>query len=54
VTAGESGAAGLAGLLALADSGNAHVAGLTPDSCVLVVNTEGATDPANYRRVLSP
>lgn len=53
VTAGESGAAGLAGLLALVDSGTSRVAGLTPDSCVLVVNTEGATDPENYRRVVA-
>jgi hypothetical protein len=38
VTAGESGAAGLAGLLAFRDE-----LGLAPDHTVLVVNTEGDT-----------
>jgi diaminopropionate ammonia-lyase len=38
VTAGESGAAGLAGLLAFRDE-----LGLSPSDTVLVVNTEGAT-----------
>ncbi|TDL10500.1 diaminopropionate ammonia-lyase [Mycolicibacterium obuense] len=55
IVAGESGAAGLGGLLALAERGTpeerAH-AGLHPDACVLLVNTEGATDPANYERVV--
>jgi diaminopropionate ammonia-lyase len=50
IVAGESGAAGLAGLMALVDADG----GLDPDACVLVVNTEGATDPVNYRRVLAP
>ena len=55
IEAGESGAAGLAGLLALAecDGATREQAGLHPQACVLVVNTEGATDPANYRRVLA-
>ena len=55
IVAGESGAAGLAGLLALVETGNAAEiarAGLTAQSCVLVINTEGATDPSNYRRVV--
>lgn len=55
IVAGESGAAGLAGLLALVEAGTADEvsrAGLTAESCVLVINTEGATDPLNYRRVL--
>ncbi|MEV0001508.1 diaminopropionate ammonia-lyase [Micromonospora sp. NPDC050980] len=55
VVAGESGAAGLAGLLAVArtgDPGDRTRTGLAPDACVLVVNTEGATDPVNYRRVV--
>lgn len=53
IVAGESGAAGLAGLLALASDGvEAARAGLTESACLLVVNTEGATDPANYRRVV--
>ncbi|TDN91590.1 diaminopropionate ammonia-lyase [Microbacterium sp. BK668] len=50
VVAGESGAAALAGLQALIDDRPAADAlGLTEASVVLVVNTEGATDPANYR-----
>jgi diaminopropionate ammonia-lyase len=55
IVAGESGAAGLAGLLALAAEGSPAArqqAGLRADACVLVVNTEGATDPVNYRRVV--
>lgn len=49
VVSGESGAAGLGGLLAL------HCA--EPDrfgsaATVLVINTEGATDPVNYRAVV--
>lgn len=56
IVSGESGAAGLAGLLALAESRDAahpEQIGLAPQSCVLVINTEGATDPVNYRRVLA-
>jgi diaminopropionate ammonia-lyase len=55
IVAGESGAAGLAGLLAVADTGSPadrDALGLTPQACVLLVNTEGATDPVNYRRVV--
>jgi diaminopropionate ammonia-lyase len=55
VVAGESGAAGLGGLLAVADLGDAggrRAAGLLPDACVLVINTEGATDPGNYLAVV--
>jgi diaminopropionate ammonia-lyase len=56
VVAGESGAAGLAGLLALCgEPGLAaarEAAGLGPDSRVLVVNSEGATDPESYRRIV--
>ncbi len=52
IVAGESGAASLGGLLALADYGTEHDRarlGLRTDACVLIVNTEGATDPVNYR-----
>lgn len=49
VVAGESGAAGLAGLLAAAAGGQPLV---TERDSVLVVNTEGATDPGNYAAVL--
>ena len=53
IEAGESGAAGLAGLLALtSDPSAAAAAGLGPRSQVLIVNTEGATDPVNYAAVL--
>lgn len=55
IVSGESGAAGLGGLLALAEHGTPEErsrTGLHADACVLVVNTEGATDPANYERVV--
>lgn len=58
ITAGESGASALAGLLALLRDdalapAQARLA-LGRRSRVLVINTEGATDPANYRRVVGP
>ena len=54
IEAGESGAASLGGLLALTgDPGAAAGAGLTADARVLLVNTEGATDPVNYHHVLN-
>jgi diaminopropionate ammonia-lyase len=50
IVAGESGAAGLAGLIALAeDAGLAAATGLDSQSRVLLINTEGATDLAAYR-----
>jgi diaminopropionate ammonia-lyase len=55
VVAGESGAAGLGGLLAIAQHGSdedRRAAGLDAEACVLVVNTEGATDPVNYQAVV--
>ena len=49
VVAGESGCVGLAGLLAaLDDPALAARIGLGPTARVLVINTEGATDPAVY------
>lgn len=58
IEAGESGAAGLAGLLALLESPELSEAkrflALGPESTVLVINTEGATDPEGYRRVVLP
>ncbi|HEU5150174.1 MAG TPA: diaminopropionate ammonia-lyase [Iamia sp.] len=48
VTSGETGAAGLAGLRELVASGRAD---LGPDTTVLVLNTEGPTDPAAYERI---
>ena len=56
VTAGESGAAGLAGLLALMAvgelTGAREALRLGPSTRVLMVNTEGATDPGSYRRIV--
>src|SRR5690606_13159216 len=59
VVAGETGAAGLAGLAALVASPPdllvlpAHPTGLAlVDAHVLVIVTEGATDPVNYRRIV--
>jgi diaminopropionate ammonia-lyase len=52
VTAGETGAAGLGGLRALLDGGPA-VHGLDlHDRSVLVLCTEGATDPVAYQRIV--
>lgn len=56
IVSGETGAAGLAGLLALL-TGPDHAAyrqllGLTLDSRVVVISTEGATDPEAYRSVI--
>jgi diaminopropionate ammonia-lyase len=57
VVSGESGAAGLAGLLALTREPSLaqHRAALRLDgaSTVLVVNTEGATDPESYRHIVA-
>jgi diaminopropionate ammonia-lyase len=48
IVAGETGAAGLAGLLAWADTFGADLRNRT----VLIVTTEGATDPVNYQRIV--
>lgn len=56
IVAGETGAAGLAGLLALTESENQADARarlrLDPNARVLVFNTEGATDPDAYHRIV--
>ncbi len=53
IVAGESGCVGMAGLIAcLADETARGTLGLGPGSRVLVFNTEGATDPALYRRIV--
>lgn len=53
VVAGESGAAGLAGLLAVVDDRAARQAlGIDASSRILTVNTEGATDPDNYHHIV--
>ncbi|HEY8599349.1 MAG TPA: pyridoxal-phosphate dependent enzyme, partial [Thermomicrobiales bacterium] len=55
IVAGETGAAGLGGLLALlhgADPSTRAALGLTPQARILVFNTEGATDPDAYASVV--
>ncbi len=56
IVAGETGAAGLAGLLDLLTSPDAdqHRArlGATSDATALIIVTEGATDPEAYRQII--
>jgi diaminopropionate ammonia-lyase len=56
IVAGETGAAGLAGMLALVDEQSLaaarEAAGLGRDTRVLLLCTEGATDPDAYRRIV--
>ncbi len=49
IDAGESGAAGLAGLMRWGQE-----LGLRPDDDVLVFVTEGVTDPVNFARIIGP
>ena len=57
IVSGEAGAAGLGGLLQLLhsrDCGEARrLLGVNEDTRILVFNTEGATDPDAYRRVVA-
>jgi diaminopropionate ammonia-lyase len=55
IVSGETGAAGLAGLLALVESGDGtrELLGLSPETRVLLFNCEGATDPESYERILA-
>jgi len=57
IISGESGASGLAGLLALMTSPKLQEAikklGLGANSRVLLINTEGDTDPVSYRRIVN-
>jgi len=53
VVAGESGAAGLAGLLRTIEEPEwAEKIGIFPTSRILLIGTEGATDPEIYRRLV--
>jgi len=53
IVAGESGGAGLAGLIQVAgDPALRAQIGLNEASRVLVFNTEGATDPARYHELV--
>lgn len=57
VVSGESGASGLAGLLALLHSeklrGAKEQLGIDGKSRILLINTEGDTDPENYRKIIN-
>ncbi|MFQ3663173.1 MAG: diaminopropionate ammonia-lyase [Chloroflexaceae bacterium] len=54
IAAGETGAAGLGGLLALHElPGQALAAGLRPGARVLLLSTEGVTDPEARARILA-
>lgn len=56
IVAGETGAAGLGGLLEILEGTHAaelkEGLGLTENSRVLLLNTEGATDPTNYAKLV--
>ena len=53
VVAGESGGVGLAGLIKAIDDPASNTAlRLGPQSRVLLINTEGATDPARYEDIV--
>jgi diaminopropionate ammonia-lyase len=52
IVSGETGAAGLGGLMALRSHPAADDAGIDESSTVLLLSTEGATDPEAYRRIV--
>jgi diaminopropionate ammonia-lyase len=53
IVAGESGVAGLAGAILVAQDDEARVkVGLTAESRILTIGTEGATDAAVYERLV--
>lgn len=53
IVAGEAGVGGLAGLMAAAcDESGRRKLGLGPDSRVLIIGSEGATDPALYEEIV--
>ena len=53
ITGGESGVAGLVGLLAVAaNPALKEQLGLGPDSRVLLIGSEGATDPEIYKSIV--
>ena len=56
VVSGETGSAGLAGLLALLTGRdheqNRRLLGLTSEAHVVVISTEGATDPEAYKNIV--
>jgi diaminopropionate ammonia-lyase len=52
IAAGETGSAALAGALAVAGSEHRDAIGWTRDATVLLLCTEGATDPVNYEAIV--
>jgi diaminopropionate ammonia-lyase len=52
IVAGETGAASLAGALGVIELGGRDLVGLTPDATVLLIVTEGATDPVRYEQIV--
>jgi diaminopropionate ammonia-lyase len=52
VVAGETGAAGVGGLVDLLESGAAERMEIGADTRVLLLSTEGATDPEAYRAIV--
>jgi len=52
IVAGESGAAGIGGLIELRNSGATSDLGMNEGTTALVLLTEGATDPDSYRRIV--
>jgi diaminopropionate ammonia-lyase len=52
IVSGESGAATMGALLALTDGPNRTELGLDDNAEVLLIITEGATDPHNYERII--
>ena len=52
IVAGESAVAGLFALLELSDARARGLVRLNADSRVLLIGTEGATDPEIYRRLV--
>jgi len=57
IISGESGASTLAGLIALLEDENLKEAkdriGINRNSKILLINTEGDTDPVNFRKIIS-
>jgi len=49
---GETGAAALAGLATLTDEGHRAALSLAPDATVLLLATEGVTDPVNFEAIV--
>lgn len=52
IVAGETGSASFAGALAVHELGGDSLVGMGPESTVLCVVTEGATDPENWERIV--